>query len=180
MRMALEHAEIPSPPGALAFSEFSDGFTTNDARQLFRRSVIPFEPHRSTARLILLHGYGDHSGRYVHFMRWLAERGVACHSFDFRGHGRSPGRRGYVRRWDEYLEDLAAFLALAPLRADAPGGPLFVLGHRHGGLVAAAAGGRGILVNAGVAGCILTSPYLRGYARVSAPWHAIARACDWV
>src|SRR5688572_6506235 len=50
------------------------------------------------ARLVIVHGYGEHSARYGEFMRWMAGRGVACYSFDFRGHGRSSGRRGFVRR----------------------------------------------------------------------------------
>jgi alpha-beta hydrolase superfamily lysophospholipase len=179
--MAFERAETKLPTITMdAVHDVSGSITTSDGRRLFRRSVTPAEPHRATARLALLHGYGDHSGRYLHFTRWLAERGVACHSFDFRGHGRSAGRLVYVRRWDEYLNDLAAFLALGPLRPGAPGGPLFVLGHSHGGLVAATAEIRGMLRDAGVVGCVLSSPYFRGYSRVSAPWHAFARACDRV
>jgi alpha-beta hydrolase superfamily lysophospholipase len=50
--------------------------------------------------------------------------------------------------------------ATPPGRATPPAPPLFVLGHSHGGLVAAAAGVRGLLARAGVAGCILSAPYL--------------------
>jgi lysophospholipase len=151
-----------------------------DGTELLWRGVSPVNPGQSIARLALLHGYGDHSGRYLHFMRWLAERGVACQALDFRGHGRSPGRAVYVRRWEDYLEDLTAVFALDPLRPDAPGGPLFVLGHSHGGLVAAAAELRGMLRDAGVVGCVLCSPYFRGHTPVSAPWRAFARLCDRV
>src|SRR3954469_24151488 len=62
------------------------------------------------ARIGLLHGYGDHCGRYEHFYQWMAQRGVACFGFDFRGHGRSEGKRGFVARWEEYLDDLNVFL----------------------------------------------------------------------
>src|SRR3954468_14516314 len=109
--MALAQSDI-QPPSAADVQDCSGTITTSDGLQLFRRGVTPADPGHSTARLALLHGYGDHSGRYLHFMRWLAGRGVACHSFDFRGHGRSPGLPVYVRRWDEYLDDLAAFLAM--------------------------------------------------------------------
>src|SRR5207248_10684803 len=115
---------------------------------LHRRSVLPARAARAT--LALLPGYGDHAGRYVPFLRELAARGVAGHAMDFRGHGRAGGRRGYVSRWDEFLDDLAAFLALPVVRG--AGGPLFLLGHSHGGLVAAVAGIRG---RVDVAGCIL-------------------------
>src|SRR5579859_2625672 len=114
---------------------------------LFRRHIIPRRPW---AHLGIIHGYGDHSGRFVHFMKWMAERGVACHGFDLRGQGRSTGRPGYVRRWEDYLDDLSAFLALDEL---AQARPLFLLGHSHGALVLAVAviGGR---ITA--QGCVMT------------------------
>lgn len=106
------------------------------------------------ARLAVVHGYGDHAGRYVETMTWLASRGIACDAFDMRGHGRSSGRRAYVQKWDEYLDDLDAFLSVIP---DAI--PRFILGHSHGGLVVAAAGISGLLARQNVVGCILTAPY---------------------
>jgi alpha-beta hydrolase superfamily lysophospholipase len=119
------------------------------------------------ARLLIVHGYGEHCGRYVHFMRWLAERGVASDAIDLRGHGRSGGRRGFVRRWDEYLDDLQAFLSREYARNGHPAPPLFLMGHSHGGLIAAAAGERGILAQADVEACIISSPYFA--TRVSVP-----------
>src|SRR5438477_11882791 len=79
------------------------------AAALLCRTIRPAST--AWARLGIVHGYGDHSGRYLHFMNWLAQRGVACHTFDFRGHGRSGGRRGYVARWQEFIHDLRAFLS---------------------------------------------------------------------
>src|SRR5688500_19660371 len=111
-------------------------FPAPGGHMLYRCSVVPAEPALAAARLAVVHGYGDHAGRYVELMTWLAGRGVGCHAFDFRGHGRSTGRRGFVRRWEEHLDDLRAFLDLPELRHDSPGDPpLFVLGHSHGGLV---------------------------------------------
>lgn len=143
------------------------------SHQLHRIRISPVQP--ALTRLAILHGYGDHAGRFVHFMRWMAERGVDCHAIDLRGHGHSTGRRAYVNRWEEYIEDLTAFLATEELTttstasgasgASGAGGaggagaaaPLFVLGHSHGGLVVAAAAIAGRLHCRGV---ILTSPYL--------------------
>lgn len=122
------------------------------------------------ARLVIVHGYGEHSGRYREFMAWLAERGVASFSFDFRGHGRSPGRRGYVRRWAEYVDDLRTFLAQPRLRPD-EGPPLFVLGHSHGGLVVLAAAIDKAVDLGGVAGVALSSPYLRN--AIVVPMHRL-------
>ena len=111
---------------------------------------------RPWARVALLPGYGDHAGRHDHVLTWLAARGATAHAVDVRGHGRAGGRRGFVRRWDEYLDDLAAFLAIEPLAADGP--PRFVLAHSHGGLIAAAAAERGLLP--GARGVVLSAPFL--------------------
>jgi lysophospholipase len=137
--------------------------------QLHQKNVAPADPW---ATLAIVHGYGDHAGRYLHFMRWLGERGVASHAIDLRGHGRSTGRRGHVRRWEEYLDDLSAFLAQPAMRSR---GPLFVLGHSHGGLIVAAA------VIAGVnrvAGCILSSPYFANRLPVPFYKRAFARVLN--
>lgn len=134
---------------------------------LYRRSIGPAGPAPAGARLAIVHGYGDHAGRYDELMTWLARRGVACHAVDLRGHGRSTGRRAYVARWGDYLDDLRAFLHIPELR-DAPGQPpLFLMGHSHGGLIVAAAGVRKLLP-AHIAGCVLSAPYFVNRLRVPA------------
>lgn len=177
------YAHAAPPPTAAdmpATAEDEGQVPSRDGTPLSRRSYRP-AAGPAWARLALLHGYGDHAGRYAHFLRWLAGRGVAGHSFDFRGHGRSPGRRGYVRRWDEFLDDALGFLDWVAGRAgDDGGGPLFVLGHSHGGLVTAVAGERGLLDPYRVAGCVLCAPYVRGLTPV--PWYkrAAGRVCNRV
>jgi alpha-beta hydrolase superfamily lysophospholipase len=130
------------------------------------------------ARLAFVHGYGDHAGRYVEPMTWLASRGVACYGVDLRGHGRSSGRRAYVRRWDEFLDDVDAFLAELDRRDERDRSPLFVLGHSHGGLVAAVAGLRGRLTSHNVAGVILSAPYLVNAFRVPVHKSILARVAN--
>jgi alpha-beta hydrolase superfamily lysophospholipase len=109
-----------------------------------------------------VHGYGDHSGCYSEFMERLAGAGFEAHSIDQRGHGRSGGRRGYARRWTDFLEDLELFIGRLQratgghLQAEAR--PLFLLGQSHGALLLIHAGIRGL---AEVRGIVLTSPYLR-------------------
>jgi len=114
---------------------------------------------KAWSRLAIVHGYGDHAGRYAHFMQWIGDRGIASAALDLRGHGRSEGKRGFVERWDDYLDDLQAFLN-TEARRDESNGPLFILGHSHGGLIAAAAAERGLLEPFAVRGVILCSPFL--------------------
>jgi acylglycerol lipase len=84
------------------------------------------------ATVLIVHGIGEHSGRYERTGRLMAEAGLDVHAFDLRGHGLSGGRRVYVRRWDDYLEDLEG--RLAAVRR--PGLPLVFFGHSMGALIA--------------------------------------------
>jgi alpha-beta hydrolase superfamily lysophospholipase len=129
---------------------------TCGAVRLHGRLVEPAEGVR--ARLLIIHGYGEHSGRYLHFMRWMAAQGASCTAVDLRGHGLSSGRRGYVRKWEEYLDDMREILLSVNAPDDNTNLPLFLLGHSHGGLVTAAAGELGMLST--IRGVILSSPYL--------------------
>ncbi len=85
------------------------------------------------AVLVIAHGFGEHSGRYGNVVDWFVPRGYAVYGFDLRGHGRSPGPRGYVNEWAEFRGDVKAFLEL--VREREPGRPLLLLGHSMGGLI---------------------------------------------
>jgi lysophospholipase len=154
------HSEVATESQTINSSE---KYIAGSAGRLFYRAVTPTSP--AWARLALLHGYGDHCSRYLHFFKWLAGRGVACHAIDFRGHGRSDGKRGFVKRWDEFLDDADALMEEAGMKKGA--GPAnFLLGHSHGGLVLAMAGIRGL---SGVTGTIFSCPYFKSAVRV--PWY---------
>ena len=92
--------------------------------------------------VIVAHGFGEHGGCYRHVAEALGPAlEVDFVAPDLRGHGRSPGRRGVVGRYEELTSDLRAVLAWA--ESERPGLPRFVLGHSNGGQVAPAAGTRG-------------------------------------
>jgi len=84
------------------------------------------------ASVLIVHGIGEHSGRYERTGRLMSGAGLDVHAFDLRGHGLSGGRRVFVRRWDDFLDDLEARLA-ATRR---PGLPLVLFGHSMGALIA--------------------------------------------
>ena len=86
--------------------------------------------------LLLVHGLGEHSGRYEHVGGFLARHGMVVYALDHQGHGRSEGRRGWVAEFAHLLDDLEAFHALVV--AAHPGLPLVLLGHSMGGLIVTA------------------------------------------
>jgi acylglycerol lipase len=94
----------------------------------------PAAGRRKLASLLIVHGLGEHSGRYDHVARRLAAKGIDVHGFDLRGFGASGGRRGYVERWAGYHDDVEA--RLLHVRELARGKPVVLYGHSMGGLVA--------------------------------------------
>jgi alpha-beta hydrolase superfamily lysophospholipase len=115
-------------------------------------------PDGARASLVLVHGYGDHLGRYRNFRDAMLADRLAVHAYDVRGHGRSDGTRGGVRAFSDYTAELGAFVAST--RALAPSLPLFIVAHSHGALIAlswlldASAG------TSAVRGLVCSSPYL--------------------
>jgi alpha-beta hydrolase superfamily lysophospholipase len=97
---------------------------------LFSREWLPPDPERV---LLLVHGLAEHSGRYEHVGAWFAERACAVHAYDQRGHGKSAGVPGHLRRFSDYLDDLEA--VLRRVRERHPELPVFLVGHSMGGLV---------------------------------------------
>ncbi len=83
-------------------------FSGHDRLTLGAQSWGPEGPAR--AAVVLVHGLIEHSGRHARTALELVRQGFAVHAMDLRGHGRSEGRRGDVRSFDQYLLDLDVFL----------------------------------------------------------------------
>jgi alpha-beta hydrolase superfamily lysophospholipase len=109
------------------------------------------------AGVLIVHGLGEHAGRYGPLAAWFSARGYAARSYDQRGHGRSPGRRGALSRPLELIDDLAE--VYGDFAANLPEPPL-LLGHSMGGLVALRA-----VLDKRVAppALVLSSPALRAW-----------------
>lgn len=123
----------------------------------------------AVARLLIVHGMGDHIGRYGHLVEPFADAGVGVSGLDLRGNGRSGGRRGDFADFNAVMSD---FLEGCRRTAAAPL-PWFVYGHSFGGLLAIRAVQQGRIEPAGV---VLTAPWLRlaldppRWKRVAANW----------
>ena len=101
-----------------------------DGQRLFLRDWPLAAPRGA---VLIVHGLGEHSGRYQRMAQWFNQRGYAVRGYDQRGHGRTPGRRGGLRHGDDLLEDLAT--VYHDYADGLPHAPL-LLGHSMGGLVA--------------------------------------------
>ncbi len=112
--------------------------------------------------LVIAHGLGEHGGGYDHVaQRVRDDAGMNVLAFDFRGHGRSAGTRGYVSKYEDFLNDLNS--AIEYVKHEWPGIKRFVLGHSNGGQVVLRAAARGLL---DVDGLLLSNPALRLAQRV--------------
>jgi alpha-beta hydrolase superfamily lysophospholipase len=132
-----------------------------------------FQPSATPKGVVLItHGYAEHCGRYREVAHVIVNAGWAALSYDVRGHGHSPGHKGFIERFDIYIDDLRA--AADAARQLAPGAPLVLLGHSHGGLITlhALASGR---IPSGVSHAILSSPYLGNYEKIPGWQKALAR-----
>lgn len=102
-----------------------------------RGTIVTREWPNGRARYVtlLVHGYGEHVGRYEELADVLVGHGAAVYGPDHVGHGRSTGERVVIEDFEDVVSDLHAVARLA--RAAHPGLPVVVIGHSMGGLIAA-------------------------------------------
>ena len=89
---------------------------------------FPVDSSRGT--VVLVHGLGEHSGRYAHVIDVFRAAGFSVVAYDHRGHGQSPGKRGAIPKSTALLEDLAAVIDTVEQR------PILLFGHSMGGVIA--------------------------------------------
>ena len=133
---------------------FAFKLRSRDGLQLL---VQGWEPDgRIRAVICLLHGLGEHSGRFAHLAHFLLPSGYAVISFDLRGHGNSEGVRGHFPSIESVLQDVDELIKAA--RERCPQAPRFLYGHSLGGVLAL-----NYVLNRKpqLAGVVVTSPALR-------------------
>lgn len=93
-----------------------------------------WRPDAPKAILAVVHGLGEHSGRYRNVVDYLVPRGYAVYALDLPGHGRSGGRRGHIGRFADFTADVGRLVKRAS--GNLPRLPVFLLGHGLGGPIA--------------------------------------------
>lgn len=142
-------SDLPGPiePTSVTTIATADG-------ALYAEAFSP--PGDPKGAVLITHGYAEHCGRYREVAHVIVNAGWAVLTYDVRGHGHSPGARGFIDRFGIYLDDFRA--AIAAAQKLAPGKPLVLLGHSHGSLITLRALTDERAPSAAAA--ILSSPYL--------------------
>lgn len=78
----------------------------------------------------VVHGLGEHSGRYARFAEGMTKHGMSTYALDLRGHGESEGQRGHVDSWTQWTDDVSAFVSHVEHLV---GDEVVPLGHSFGG-----------------------------------------------
>ena len=117
-----------------------------------------WEPNnkRPKAVLALIHGLGEHTGRYLHVGKTMTEAGYALVGFDLRGHGKSGGARGHFPSLAAVMQDIRQFFKFLVQRY--PDIPHFLYGHSLGGLLSLS---YALQYKTGLNGVIVTGAALR-------------------
>ena len=123
------------------------------------------------AVMSLVHGFGEHSGRYADMAAYLNSKNISVVALDLRGHGRSEGRRGYCPNYNNLLTDVDALLAKS--RKLYSGLPHFLYGHSMGG---------GLVLNhhlksksSDLIGVIASAPFIAPADKISGLQRAIVK-----
>lgn len=127
-----------------------------------------WEPEgKPKAIVCLIHGLGEHTGRYAHVGNTFNDAGYALIGFDLRGHGQTSGARGHTPSLDVVMQDIHQFIGFQ--KQNFPNTPIFLYGHSLGGLFAFVYAIRFVdeLKGAIVTGMALRSPLLEQKAKVA-------------
>lgn len=77
---------------------------SKDGLKLFVRSYLPKSGFHQV--LLIVHGFGEHSGRYEDFAKFLCSKQIGVYVYDQRGHGHTEGKRGHTKAYVHYLDDV--------------------------------------------------------------------------
>ncbi|MFK7972367.1 MAG: alpha/beta fold hydrolase [Bacteroidia bacterium] len=110
----------------MTHSEFH--FQAPTGEKIYAQQWTPESP---TGVVALVHGIGEHGGRYTHMADWYGKKGLATFALDYMGHGKSGGKKGYIPSYEAVMDLLDVFIQQTKDRF--PGLPIVMYGHSLGG-----------------------------------------------
>ena len=128
--------------------------TTSDGLQLSGTSYTPTGELKGV--VVLLHGMGEHFGRFKHVADFFSTLGYATVGMDHRGHGNSGGKKGHTPSYDQLMNDID--LLMNKTQEMFPGKPIVLYGHSMGANLAA---NYALRKKPSLKALILTAPYFR-------------------
>ena len=135
---------------------------------LFYQYWLPDQDPKAV--LMIVHGLAEHRGRYMNLVNYFIPRAYAVCGFDYRGHGKSEGPRGYVDRFSDYVSDVRAFFE--KVHQDHTNLKIFLVGHSMGATIAVT---YAVQYQRDLAGLIISGVGLKPGASISPALKAIAR-----
>jgi len=108
-------------------------FNGFDNQKLFYQEWL--QPQKSKGLIVITHGHGEHSESYHRLVDGIYDSGWDCIAWDWRGHGRSEGKRGYAGHFSHYVWDYKKFLELLLSQENYRDKPWIALAHSMGGLI---------------------------------------------
>jgi len=115
-----------------SYNHETGSFTGKGGIEIFFQKWIA---EKAKAVVILVHGLGEHSGRYENLLKSFADKKISVFAIDHRGHGKSDGKKGHIDSFMDYVYDLKLFLEF--IKEENKGLPVIVYGHSLGGVIAA-------------------------------------------
>jgi alpha-beta hydrolase superfamily lysophospholipase len=109
----------------------TSSFQTADGLTIHTESWLPDDEPKAV--VLVVHGYAEHIGRYLHVAEWLVQNGYAAFGLDHRGHGKSQGLRAHFDTFDQPVNDLKQYFD--QIKAEHPGKRLFLWAHSMGSLI---------------------------------------------
>lgn len=144
-----------------------------DNTQLFVQDFLP--DSNIKALIVLVHGIGEHSSRYINWAKRFVKVGFAFITFDQRGHGLSEGKRGVISSYNDFLNDIDLILLTAEKKY--PNLPIILYGHSMGGGEVL---NHLLIRNSNYFAAIATSPWIISQASPAKVVIPIIRFFDWL
>jgi len=136
-------------------------FESNTGKTIYTQSWLPLN-EQPQAVVVIVHGLGEHSGRYQNLLDALTPLSVAVYGLDHVGHGQSEGRRVFIEKFDQFVDNLDALVEYA--KEQHPNLPVYIIGHSMGGLIST----RYLIEHQQkLAGAILSAPAIQPPAQIS-------------
>lgn len=102
---------------------------TKEGEKIYSQKWLTDSPAKAV--IVLVHGLGEHIGRYNHVANFLNKNQISVYGFDHRGHGKSSGKRGHIGSNQYFISDIDTMIDVA--KKENPGLPVFLYGHSLGG-----------------------------------------------